>query len=90
VNLPRLHQLNLLLIIGAFIATLFFNGFDIRFFAFAYILLLGWLFANGIIRRQKPSLALPICGACRINRRPLPLRPVPNIYFTRPASCDFL
>jgi O-antigen ligase len=48
VNLPRLHQLNLLLIIGAFIATLFFNGFDIRFFAFAYILLLGWLFANGI------------------------------------------
>ena len=47
-NSPRLHQLNLSLIIGAFIASLFFNGYDIRFFAFAFILLLGWLFANGI------------------------------------------
>ena len=47
-NSPRLHQLNLSLIIGAFTASLFFNGYDIRFFAFAFILLLGWLFANVI------------------------------------------
>lgn len=44
VNSKRLHFLNLTFILGAFIASLFFNGSDIRFFALVFVFLLGWLF----------------------------------------------
>jgi O-antigen ligase len=53
VNPLRLHQLNLTLVIGAFIASLFFNGIDIRFFALAYLFLLGWIFSSGISTYRK-------------------------------------
>ena len=47
-NSLRLHHLNLALVIGAFIASLFFNGIDIRYFSLVFILLIGWLFVSGI------------------------------------------
>jgi hypothetical protein len=48
VNSLRLHHLNLALVISAFIASLFFNGIDIRYFSLVFILLIGWLFVSGI------------------------------------------
>ena len=60
----RLNHLNLALILGAFIATLFFNGIDIRFFALAYALLFAWLLLSGIYNYRKAyllgNLAIPV------------------------------
>ena len=44
----RLEYLNLAFVICAFTSSLFFNGFDIRFFLLSFILLLGWLFVIGL------------------------------------------
>ena len=52
-NSLSLNQLNLALIIAAFIASLFFNGIDIRFFALVFILLLGWILFSGITAYRK-------------------------------------
>ena len=49
VNLLRLDYLNLILVFGAFIASLFFNGIDIRLFALVFVLLIGWLLVSGIM-----------------------------------------
>ena len=63
-NSLYLNHLSLALIIGAFIAALFFNGIDIRFFALVYLFLLGWIFASGISAYRKGyvigNLLLPI------------------------------
>ena len=47
------NYLNLALVCGAFIASLFFNGLDIRFFALVFVLLLGWLLSSGIKNYRK-------------------------------------
>ena len=64
-NLQRFNFLNLILIIGAFIASLFFNGIDIRLYAIAFILLLGWLFSSSLRAYshgyQLGNLLLPAC-----------------------------
>ncbi|NNF95916.1 MAG: O-antigen ligase family protein, partial [Halobacteria archaeon] len=52
-KLLRLNHINTLLVLGAFIASLFFNGIDIRFFAFVYLLLLGWILSSGITVYRK-------------------------------------
>lgn len=64
VNLHRLHFISLIFILGAFIASLFFNGIDIRFFALTYILLLGWLLTNSLCAYNRGfhvgNLLLPV------------------------------
>jgi len=64
VNSLPLNYLSLALVLGAFIAALFFNGIDIRFFALAYLFLLGWILSSGISAYRKGyvigNLLLPI------------------------------
>ena len=49
----RLNKINTTLVISAFIASLFFNGIDIRIFALVFVLLLGWLLSSGITAYRK-------------------------------------
>ena len=62
---PALNLLNTTLVISAFIASLFFNGIDIRIFALVFILLLGWLLSSGITAYRKGyevgNLLIPVC-----------------------------
>lgn len=64
-SLLRFNHLNLALVTGAFISSLFFNGIDIRVFALVFILLLGWLFSNGINGYRNGyvlgNLLIPVC-----------------------------
>jgi O-antigen ligase len=48
VNSLRLNHLSLALGIGAFIASLFFNGIDIRYFSLVFVLLTGCVLINGV------------------------------------------
>jgi O-antigen ligase len=48
VNSFQLQHINTLLVISAFIASLFFNGIDIRYFSLVFILLTGCVLINGI------------------------------------------
>ncbi|WP_455220068.1 O-antigen ligase family protein [Kaarinaea lacus] len=52
-NSLRLNHLSLALGICAFIASLFFNGIDIRFFSLTYLFLLGWILLNSISAYRK-------------------------------------
>lgn len=64
VNSLRLNHLSLALGICAFIASLFFNGIDIRYFALVFILLSGYILINGISIYRKGlesgSLLIPV------------------------------
>jgi O-antigen ligase len=64
VKFLRLEYLNLAFVLGAFTASLFFNGYDIRFFLLSFILLLGWLFVIGLRvysnGYQRGNLLLPV------------------------------
>ncbi len=53
VNLRQLNTLSLILVFGAFIASLFFNGNDIRLFSLVLLLLIGWLLVSGITIYQQ-------------------------------------
>ena len=63
-NVALVCKLNALLVTGAFISSLFFNGIDIRFFALTFLLLLAWVLINSIVMyrqgTQTGSLLIPV------------------------------
>ena len=63
-NITLVSTLNALLVTGAFMSSLFFNGIDIRFFALTFLLLLAWVLINSIVMyrqgTQTGSLLIPV------------------------------
>ena len=63
-NITLVSTLNALLVTGAFMSSLFFNGIDLRFFALTFLLLLLWIIINTILiyrqGTQIGSLLIPV------------------------------